>query len=217
MKTVAVVGANGKMGKLLCEKLKPEFCVIKIDIDDDINDFFGLDAVIDFGSAKSSVKSAEYCLKNGVRLLIGATGQNDEELSVIVKASKSVPIMLAKNYSLGIVLLKKALAEILKSGADDITIFEKHHKSKVDSPSGTALDIAQFIKNGFDKNPAILSERGGKEIGTHSVDIYFKDEVISISHQAFSREVFVDGAILAMKYLLKKVEPKLYLFEDVVS
>lgn len=216
MKTVAVVGANGKMGRLICEGLESDYSVVKIEKNDDINSFDGLDLVIDFASAESSASSANYCESHKVRLIVGATGQTEKQLSVIKKASKSVPVLIAGNFSVGIVLIKKALAEVLKRvRAEDIVIFEKHHKAKVDQPSGTALEIASFIKNISGKVPQILSERGGKEIGTHSIDIYFKDEVINFKHQAFSRDAFVSGVIKATEFLLSQDKPDLYDYENI--
>ena len=215
MKTVAVVGANGKMGSLVCKKLENEFNVAKVDVDNSLNDFSNLDLVVDFANGSSSANSAIYCEKNGVPLIVGATGQTDQELSFIEKASKAVPVLKAGNFSVGILLLKRLLTEVLKVGGQDVVIFEKHHRGKVDSPSGTALEIAKVVESQTNKAPQILAERGGKEIGTHAANIYFGDEVISLKHQAFSREVFADGAVLAVKFLLNQTSPKLYDFDDV--
>lgn len=215
MKTVAVVGAKGKMGSLVCEVLKADYKVVKLDIGDTLDKAGKLDLVIDFASHESSVVSAEYCEKNKVRLIVGSTGQTDEELITIFKAARVVPVLKAGNFSVGIHLLKKALVSILKETGGEVTILEKHHSEKADRPSGTALELAYLAEETSGKTPEVLSVRGGKEIGTHSALIYFGDEVIELKHQAFSRKAFADGAMLAVDYLMKQTEAKLYLFEDI--
>lgn len=216
MKTIAVVGANGKMGSAVCKKLENDFKLVKIDIGDRLEDAGKLDLVIDFGSHLSSVISAKFCRENHVRLLVGSTGQSKEEMAVIENASKHVPVLVAGNFSVGVSLLKKTLSQVLKIGADDVVIIEKHHRQKADSPSGTALEIAGVIEKQTNRFPQILSERGGKEIGTHTIDIYFGDEVLRFEHQAFSRDVFADGAKLAAKFLLSKNKPAMLSFDDVL-
>ncbi len=217
MKVVAVVGANGKMGRLVCEGLEGEYDIKKIDIGDSLEDAGKLDLVIDFANAETSVSSAKFCAKNNIKLIIGSTGQTEKQLAEIEKASKVVPILKAGNFSLGIAWLKKTLASVAKLKAEDIIIFEKHHKNKKDSPSGTALELEKVIESFCGIKPQILAERGGKEIGTHSIDIYFGEEVITLKHQTFSREVFADGACLAVKFLLNQTIPKLYSFDNILD
>ncbi len=217
MKTVAVVGANGKMGSAVCKKLENDFKLVKIEKGDRLEDAQKLDLVIDFGGHLSSVVSAKFCAEHGVRLLVGSTGQSAEEMAVIEGASNHVPVLFAGNFSVGISLLKKVLLETLNIGADDVVIIEKHHRQKVDSPSGTALEISKLIETQTNHSPQILAERGGKEIGTHAVHIYFGDEVLRFEHQAFSRDAFAEGARLAALFLLKKTKPAFFCFDDVLK
>ena len=128
MKKIIVVGAKGKMGRMLCETLRKEYEIIEIDKNDNIFDYVG-DAVIDFGSAESSVISARFAYQRRVPLIVGSTGQTKEDCKEIFKVGDVAPVMKASNFSLGVLLIKRAITELAKM-ADEICIFEKHHKQK---------------------------------------------------------------------------------------
>ena len=96
-----------------------------------------------------------------------------------------------------------------------ICVFEKHHKNKVDEPSGTAIELASVVFENFGVNPQVLSERGGKEVGTHNIDFYFGDELISISHKAFSRDAFASGVLKAVEFLIGYYGVGMICFEEV--
>lgn len=213
---IAVVGANGKMGKLLCEKLNDKFDVLKITRECKL-DKQNVCLVVDFASAESSVESAVWCAKNKVPLIVGSTGQTNFQKDEILKASEKTPILIAGNFSVGILLLKKLLKTVDFELVEDIVIFEKHHKNKKDKPSGTALELENLIRAKTSRHADVLVERGGKEIGTHKIDLYFENELISIKHQAFSRECFADGVLLAVEFMFQQKERKLFSFEDVFN
>lgn len=213
---IAVVGANGKMGKLLCEKLNDKFDVLKITRECKL-DKQNICLVVDFASAESSVESAVWCAKHKVPLIVGSTGQTNFQKDEILKASEKTPILIAGNFSVGILLLKKLLKTVDFELVEDIVIFEKHHKNKKDKPSGTALELENLIRAKTSRHADVLVERGGKEIGTHKIDLYFENELISIKHQAFSRECFADGVLLAVEFMFQQKERKLFLFEDVFN
>ena len=213
---IAVVGANGKMGKLLCEKLNDKFDVLKITRECKL-DKQNVCLVVDFASAESSVESAVWCAKNKVPLIVGSTGQTNFQKDEILKASEKTPILIAGNFSVGILLLKKLLKTVDFELVEDIVIFEKHHKNKKDEPSGTALELENLIRSKTSRHADVLVERGGKEIGTHKIDLYFENELISIKHQAFSRECFADGVLLAVEFMFQQKERKLFSFEDVFN
>ena len=213
---IAVVGANGKMGKLLCEKLSDKFDVLKITRECKL-DKQNICLVVDFASAESSVESAVWCAKHKVPLIVGSTGQTNFQKDEILKASEKTPILIAGNFSVGILLLKKLLKTVDFELVEDIVIFEKHHKNKKDKPSGTALELENLIRSKTSRHADVLVERGGKEIGTHKIDLYFENELISIKHQAFSRECFTDGVLLAVEFMFQQKERKLFSFEDVFN
>ncbi len=205
-KVIAVVGAKGKMGACVCKKLQNYYKILEIDIDFPIKNAKSANLIIDFACAESSVNSAEFCCENNIPLIIGSTGQSEEQMLKIYDYTKNIPTLICKNFSVGIFLQKK-LSEIILSLVDpSITILEKHHIEKKDCPSGTAIELENFIKKKYDREIPILSERGGREIGTHDIDFYFGNELISVKHQAFSRDAFADGVMIAAEFMLMKKE-----------
>ena len=150
--------------------------------------------------------------KNNKKLIIGATGQTKGDLKKIVKASESIVIVMAGNFSIGIARLKKFLKTALTADVQSVSIIEKHHKDKKDSPSGTALELKKCIESLTKKQVQVSSVRGGKEIGTHEIDVYYENEVLRISHQAFSRDAFVRGVELSVEFVKTQNEPGLYEF-----
>ena len=103
MKRIAVVGYKGKMGGAVFNHLKTKgFAVVGVDKDDSLEDLSGVGLVIDFGGAESSAISAKWCEKNGVAIIIGSTGQTDEQNEIIESASKKVAVLKAGNFSIGI-------------------------------------------------------------------------------------------------------------------
>ncbi len=214
---IAVVGAKGKMGSSLCKKLQKNYEIIEIDIDFPLNNAKNADLVVDFAGADSSVLSAKFCSDQNIPLIIGSTGQTEKQTKLINKYSKKTPILVCKNLSVGIFLQKKISELILNIIDPSITIFEKHHAEKKDSPSGTACELKEFIEEKYDGKVSVLSERGGKEIGTHHIDFYFGDELISVSHSAFSRDAFACGAVLACEYMLKQTVPQKYDFMKILT
>ena len=215
-KKIVVVGASGKMGSTVCKKFKNDYEIVCVNK----GDFWGnfeADLIVHFGTAESSVLSAEWAAKNKVPLIVGSTGQTAEQLEKIKQVQTVVPILICSNFSIGVVALKECINKILKFSVSDICIFEKHHKKKKDKPSGTALSLAEFISSKTDVSVQMLAERGGEEIGTHTLDFYLNNELIQIKHMAFSREVFASGAKLAAEFMLEAKEAKQYYFEDVVK
>lgn len=214
-KKIAVVGGKGKMGSAVCKALASDYDIFVIQKENKLLKSF--DMVVDFGSSESSVHSAVWCKENGVPLIIGATGQSESDLKQIEEASKFVPIVLAQNFSEGLVLMKKALKSLITNETEDVIIFEKHHKEKKDSPSGTAKNLKQFIGEFYAGDIQMICERGGKEIGTHTVDCYFDNEMVSITHKAFSRDTFADGVKKTVAWMFggEKKQNKLYSFDEI--
>ena len=210
MVKIAIVGSNGKMGKLLVSKLKNNYTLIEIDKNDSIEKAIDAEMVIDFSTARNSVKTAKWCADNYKKLIIGATGQSVYEINKIINASKKTPIMIAGNFSVGIAKLKIMLNEAVCKDLLSIVILEKHHHAKIDKPSGTALELEKELKNLTACPIEILSIRGGKEIGIHEISFYFENEVIRLSHQAFSRDAFANGVIKAVDFMKNQSVAQLY-------
>lgn len=193
---------------------------------------------IDFTSIETSLENINWCKENNKALVIGTTGFNDEQVSIIKEAGKSMPIVLAPNTSVGVNLMFKLLEITAKAIGDytDIEIFEAHHRFKKDAPSGTAVKMGQVIADtlGRDLNECavygregITEERNRETIGFATVragDIvgehtaYFADlgERIEITHKASSRMTFALGAMRAA-FWLSEADNGFYDMQDVLG
>lgn len=182
------------------------------------------DVIVDFSHPSSLDALLEYCLLNGSALVAGTTGYSDAQIEQIRKASHQIPIFFTFNMSLGINLLlelaKKAAAVL--GDQFDIEVVEKHHNQKIDAPSGTAIMIAETLNKArgntcqfvYDRHSVrkkrekseigLHSIRGGTIVGEHDVIFAGRDEVITLSHQAASKEVFAVGAVNAAVFLSGK-------------
>ena len=157
--------------------------------------------------------------------MLCTTGLSEEQLQKIQEVSGKTAILKSANMSLGVNLLMKLLKEatgVLAAAGFDIEIVEKHHNQKLDAPSGTALALADVINKELDnayeyvydrstrrekrpvKEIGISAVRGGTIVGDHDVIFAGTDEVITLSHRAYSREVFAKGALQAAKFLSGK-------------
>lgn len=183
------------------------------------------DVIIDFSTASAVSELLKFAKNKKMPVVICTTGLNQEIEKEINELSKEIPIFKSANMSLGINLianlLKKATAILDESGFD-IEIIEKHHNQKIDAPSGTALLLADSINDSmnnkfeyvYDRSQkrekrtkeeiGISVVRGGNIVGEHSVIFAGKDEIIELTHFAYSKEVFAIGAIKASKFLAKK-------------
>ena len=181
------------------------------------------DVIIDFSHHTSLPSIMEYAVKHNIPAVIATTGHTEEESAIMRAGAEHIPVFFSRNMSLGVNLLialcKKA-SEIL--GEDfDIEIIEKHHHNKLDAPSGTALMIADAIsetraeseyiydrhsvrKKRETKEIGIHAVRGGSIIGEHEVIFAGKDELITLSHSAASRELFATGALKAAEFIVGK-------------
>ncbi len=178
-----------------------------------------VDCVIDFSHHSQTKVLLDFCVVNHLPLVLATTGQTEEEKQMILTASASIPLFFAANYSLGIALLielaKKAAATM--EGAE-IEIVEAHHDRKLDAPSGTALAIADGIRevrpesvnhcgrSGQGKRTpeeiGIHAIRMGNIVGMHEVIIGTQNQTITLKHEAHSRALFAEGALSAAKFLM---------------
>lgn len=193
------------------------------------------DVIIDFSHHTSLPSIMEYAVKHNIPAVIATTGHTEEESAIMKKSAEHIPVFFSRNMSLGVNLLialcKKA-SEIL--GEDfDIEIIEKHHHNKLDAPSGTALMIADAIsetraeseyiydrhsvrKKRETKEIGIHAVRGGSIIGEHEVIFAGKDELITLSHSAASRELFATGALKAAEFIVGK-SAGMYCMDDLLK
>ena len=195
------------------------------------------DVIIDFSLPESTGGLLKYAVEKGLPVVLCTTGLSEEQIKEVEKASESIAILRSANMSLGInVLIKvlKDIAPVLNEAGFDIEIVEKHHRDKKDAPSGTALMLADAVNGSLDnalnyvydrstrsekrpdKEIGISAIRGGSIPGDHDVVFAGKDEVITLSHRAYSRSIFGKGAIEAAKFLADK-KPGMYGMSDVIG
>ena len=194
------------------------------------------DAVIDFASVKAVDNLLDFIEEKKIPAVICTTGLSEEQIGRINELSKNTAILRSANMSLGINTLSKVLAQIaptLRAAGFDIEIVEAHHRRKLDAPSGTAILLADAVNENMDEKltytydrskrhePRRADEiglsavRGGTIVGDHDVIFAGEDEVITLSHRAYSRKIFANGAISAAKFLQGKTAG-LYDMSDVI-
>lgn len=195
------------------------------------------DVIVDFASAKAADGLLDYCERTAMPLVLCTTGLSEAQLKRVQEVSLKAPILRSANMSLGVNLLFRLVqdaARVLAEAGFDMEIVEKHHNQKADAPSGTALAIADAINEAMDnryhytydrtvrrekrdsKEIGISSVRGGSIVGEHDAIFAGKDEVITISHTAYSKAIFAKGALEAARFLAGR-EPGLYDMSAVIG
>ncbi|MCR1949675.1 4-hydroxy-tetrahydrodipicolinate reductase [Clostridium sp. DSM 100503] len=243
-------GCCGKMGKVIIEAAKnfPNIDIVagidkypnnqlSFKIYTSTNDVdIDYDVLLDFSRPEALADILKLSLKNNKPAILCSTGYTDEELLLISEKSKVIPLFRSANMSLGVNLLNSLLRKVAPILYEnyDIEIIEKHHNQKVDSPSGTALLLADTISNSIQINSNYVYGRSGKskreknEIGIHAIrggsivgdhDVIFagSGEIIELSHKAMSREVFAVGALKACEFMSNVNTPKLYNMDDILG
>lgn len=242
---VLVNGAAGRMGRTVTAMVEsdPEMEVAAM-VDafgnteegyiNDINDFDGeCDVVIDFSFHTSAPALMDWCVSHNVPAVVATTGHTDDEKAAITKASESVAIFQSANMSVGIALLNRLVKQAAQvfPGAE-VEIIEAHHDQKADAPSGTALMLADSVKEVRPEATYVMGRSGQckrtpEEIGIHSLrmgnvtgehEVIFAtpSQTIRLKHEAHDRSLFADGAISAAKFLIGK-EPGKYNMEDLLG
>jgi len=218
----------GKMGKEI-ERIamdRGHQIVSKIDIEnpDDLISLTNkeVDVAIEFSNPISAFSNIMKCIEKQIPIVCGTTGWLEKKAEV-EKATQSFDstFFYASNYSIGVNLffkLNKQLAKLMQPHAGyDIYTNEIHHVEKKDSPSGTAITIAEGIMSQYSNKTkwvnneipgpdevAIWSQRESTKPGTHTVKYISKVDQIEVTHEAFSREGFALGAVIAAEWILGK-------------
>lgn len=178
-----------------------------------------IDCIIDFSHHSATASLLAFAVERKIPTVLCTTGHTEEELSEISKAAKYIPLFFSANMSLGVALL----VELAKNAARalpeaEIEIIEKHHDRKLDAPSGTALMLADSIKevrpeayanvgrSGHGKRSpeeiGIHAIRMGNVVGEHEVILATQNQTITLKHEAHSRALFAEGALAAAVYLV---------------
>ena len=172
------------------------------------------DAVIDFSHPSNLEMIREYAEKNPVALVLGTTGYGPEQEETIKALAEKVPVVSTSNFSLGVTVFQQILEQISPVMRDsfDVELIEKHHKNKLDAPSGTAKMLLSAIGQTHVK---VHSVRAGTIAGEHTVLFAGEDEILEITHRAGSNRIFAKGAVLAAKFAVGRA-PGLYDMNDVL-
>lgn len=239
MVNVIMHGCNGTMGKTITRIISEDEhaeVVAGIDVYDEGKNSFPVfkdifdcdvkaDVIIDFCAAPAVDRLLDYCLEKKIPCVLCTTGLSDAQIEKAKQVSEQVAILKSANMSVGINLLMKTLkqvAPILAEAGFDIEIVEKHHRKKLDAPSGTALALADAINDSLEepyeyvydrsnrreqrpkKEIGLSAVRGGTIVGDHDIIFAGEDEVITFSHMAYSKAVFGKGAVEGAKFLKGK-------------
>lgn len=262
---LGLIGSNGRMGKSILEEiysysqLRLSSIYLRINELPHINlkrevkifsnypDLFNeSDVIIDFSSVTTIEEYSKEKKELFKPMVIGTTGLNNSQKSKILRISKNVPIVYSENMSIthNILLNLVKYLSSLMDNSFDVELMDIHHRYKLDSPSGTALALANAVKEGrklrlFDKSNSkeeknieiiinrsgirkgnsigVTSQRGGTIIGEHLINFLGDEENLRISHNISSRKVFSRGAVMAAIWVSKKKEPGLYSMRDVLE
>ena len=222
-----IYGINGKMGRVLTEEILKEKNITLLGgvsssnafnkdilVQSDLKNFEIPDVIIDFSHYSNLRRILNYAISNNVALVLATTGYSDADFKLIEDASKIVPIIYSSNYAIGIHTINKSIKYYLFYLKNfDIEIIEKHHKNKIDKPSGTALKFLKEINKYRFIDVPVHSLRSGNIVGEHTIIFTSDDEEIEITHKITSKRVFAIGAIKAAKFIVKQ-KPKLFDMDD---
>lgn len=227
---VAVVGASGRMGRMLVEAVEAaDDCVLHAALDrgDALREgLMGADVLIDFTRPEATLAHLAMCAELGVKAVVGTTGFDDGQRLQLAALAERTAVVFAPNMSVGVNVVLRLLdlaARALDEGYD-IEIIEAHHRNKVDAPSGTALQMGQVLAGALQRSlsdcavygregvtgvrdPTTIgfaTVRGGDIVGDHTVLFAGTGERIEISHKASSRSIYAQGSLRAARFLAGK-------------
>ena len=249
MTRIIVTGASGRMGRMLVQAADAHQQVtlvaaversdspfvgtdagviagigaLGLDICDHLAACPEADVLIDFTAPEACLKHAAFAAEHGMRMVIGTTGFDEQQLHTLRNTLNNSPVVMAANYSVGVNLALSLIQQAAEILADDYDaeIYEAHHKHKVDAPSGTALamgralaagrkvaldDVAVYTREGItgareQGSIGFSVTRAGNIIGEHKAMFIADEERIEISHIAQDRMVFAKGAMRAAHWL----------------
>ena len=231
---IASLAEGGFAGATLAGGVSPD---VRIEENNNFKSFASCnveaDVVVDFSFHGAVRDLMDYCIAKSLPVVVATTGHTEEEKIIIRKASERIPVFYSANMSIGVA----ALADLAKKAAAafpdaDIEIVETHHNRKLDVPSGTALLLANAIKEARPQSTfnigrpdngkrtkeeiGIHSIRMGNIVGIHEILISTGNETITLRHEAHSRALFGEGALRAAAFLIGK-KPGLYNMKDMIA
>ena len=230
---IALLG-YGRMGKMIEQVAlaRGHKIVLKIDAESDDFDISLVDVAIDFSIPSAAVQNISNCLKNGIPIVSGTTGwlENYDSIVSLCK-ERDGAFIYASNFSLGVNIffeLNRKLAKIMGDlDQYEVDIEEIHHTQKLDAPSGTAITLAEDIINSTNHRGWSLEVKEGENLlpieskriakvpGTHTINYKSNVDRISMTHEAFNREGFALGAVIAAEWLIGKTG--IFSMQDVLN
>jgi 4-hydroxy-tetrahydrodipicolinate reductase len=262
---IAVLGAAGRMGRaiLSCAQQDDDLLVtgavtqpgdpllgrdagelvggrtLDVPLTDDCKHaVHGAQTAIDFTVPTVTEANVRACVDGGTALVIGTTGLEDRQLRALQAAAHEIPIVYARNMSVGVNVFMELVARAAKALGDeyDVEILEAHHRNKIDAPSGTALALGERIAAARGRKLADLAvhsrlgrtgprvpgtigfavTRGGNIVGEHTVRFIGPEEHVEFTHEAQDRKTFARGALRAARWAAGRA-PGLYTMADVLG
>ena len=258
---IGIAGVTGRVGRLLVEEVRAAGCTLsggttrqleqmkesplsgslsRVPLFEDMAELATVsDVVIDFTHVDTVITHAQVLAKHGVAWVLGTTGLAETQQKVLRSVSEQIAVVYAPNFSPGVALVRRLalmMGRALPANAYDAEIIERHHRQKVDAPSGTALAIGESVAQG---RGVVLSDvresgrdghcgarrdgaigfsavRGGQIVGEHELVFTSAEEEITLIHKAFDRRVFATGAVRAACWVQGHT-PGLYGMEDVLG
>ena len=256
---ILLIGCNGRMGQAITSAVNTRDnirIIAGIDVQvsdqaypvytcfDDVKE--KIDVIIDFSHHSGSKKAMEFATAKQLPIVMATTGLNEEQTAFLVECSKKTAVLRSANMSLGVNLMIDLVQRAAKALYQnyDIELIEKHHNQKLDSPSGTAIAIAEAMNTAIASTSPVFSSgkttmeyvngregtqtkrtdheigihavRGGTIAGEHTVLFAGKDELLEIKHTALSRSIFAEGALTAAIYISDK-KPGFYGMKDIFA
>ena len=239
---VAILGAAGRMGQMLCKlgDANPDMEIVaKCDIADGFDKDWpaDTDAVIDFTFHSAVPANIAKAVETNSAFVLGTTGLTAEEEKAVADASAKIPVVKSANMSLGVNLLLELVrkAASVLGNEYDIEVVEMHHRHKKDAPSGTAEKLLAVVEaaRGLDKSAerhgrsglvgertrneiGVHALRGGSVVGDHTVIFAGEGERVELTHKAESRAIFANGAVHAASWVVGKA-PAVYGMDAVLG
>ncbi len=232
---ILVYGMGGHMGREVSRLALSGYRGCSLACGVDVNGFDGnavchasladvtekCDCIIDFSHHSATAELLDYAVKNALPVVLCTTGHTDEERALIHKAAESIPLFLSANMSVGVALLVELAKKTAAALPDaEIEIVESHHDRKLDAPSGTALLIAEALREVRGKVPFVFGRHGqskrtkeeigihslrmGNVVGIHEVIVATENQTVTLKHEAHNRALFAEGAVAAAQFLVGK-------------
>ena len=220
---IAINGFFGRMGQAIYElSLEQKYNVTlgvdkKEKLQSDLNIKFSdtlskypesFDVVIDFSLPEPCLNAVKECQILNKPITIGTTGFNTHQREILVEASRDIPLLLAPNMSIGVNATLRSISELSKTLSEyEVSVEETHHKNKLDSPSGTALKIAEIIAESRQSSLndiKVESFREEGEVGIHKTTFKSPDDEIILYHNAYNRKIFAQGALDTSQWISKQ-------------